>query len=185
MELIVGFILVVLGIFAAALSRQLTDEFKAWTPWVIKHLVNHAVRRLAEEQRSRFAEEWLAHINELPGEIGKVIAALGFIFAAHRMSSRINVSKRASDILISILFVPYAAAMMLPIVILIKAGDGGPIFIERELTWRSSGHTFRGLLLRIEGIKSTRTRRVLQRLALHRLPIFINVLRGDTTWSGF
>jgi hypothetical protein len=36
MELIISFIVVVLGIFAAALSRQLTDEFKAWTPWIIK-----------------------------------------------------------------------------------------------------------------------------------------------------
>jgi hypothetical protein len=36
MELIIGFGLGVLGIIAAAASRQLADEFKAWTPWIIE-----------------------------------------------------------------------------------------------------------------------------------------------------
>jgi hypothetical protein len=94
MELIISFIVVGLGIFAAALSRQLTDEFKAWTPWIIKHLVKGAVRRLAEQDRSRFEEEWLAHVNEIPGEVGKIIDALGFFYAAQRISLRISVPKR-------------------------------------------------------------------------------------------
>jgi hypothetical protein len=58
MEVIIGVMIVaVVGIFfGAVLSRQLTDEFEAWTQWIINHLVNRAVRRFAEEKRSRFEE---------------------------------------------------------------------------------------------------------------------------------
>jgi hypothetical protein len=63
MELIISVVIVaVVGIFAAALSRQLADQFEAWTQWIIHHLVNRAVRRFADEERSRFEEEWLAHV---------------------------------------------------------------------------------------------------------------------------
>ncbi len=79
MELIIGFIVIVIGILGTALSRQLTDECKAWTPWLIKYFINRAINKLHEEERDRFAEEWLAHVNELPGEVGKIIAALGFL----------------------------------------------------------------------------------------------------------
>ena len=58
MELmIIGVIVAVVAIFAVALSRELTDGFEAWTQWIIDHLVNRAVRRFAEEERSRFEEE--------------------------------------------------------------------------------------------------------------------------------
>src|SRR6266851_8947551 len=132
MELIMGFIVAVLGILAAVLSRQLTDEFKAWTPSIIKHLVNRAVRRLPEEERSRFEEEWLAHVNELPGEVAKIIAALGFLSAARRMSLRISVAKRVLDVGVSIILLLWMAPVMLPIALIIKVQDGGPISIKRD-----------------------------------------------------
>src|ERR1700751_4821393 len=98
MELILGVILGVLGIIAAAVSRQLTDEFKAWTPWITRRLIRRAARRLPDEQRDRFEEEWLSHLNEIPGEVGKVIAALGFVRASRRMSPGVTAIKRVSDI---------------------------------------------------------------------------------------
>ena len=98
MELIIGFGLGVLGIIAAAASRQLADEFKAWTPWIIERLVKHAVRTLPEAWRDRFEEEWLSHIRETPGEVGKIMAAFGFLFAARQMSSPIIFPKRCLDV---------------------------------------------------------------------------------------
>jgi hypothetical protein len=184
MELIVGVMIVaVVGIFAAALSRQLTDEFEAWTQWIINHLVNRAVRRFAEEERSRFEEEWLAHVNELPGKIDKIIAALGFLSNARRISPAISVAKRFSDVGASIFLLFLCAPTMLWIAILIKMQDRGPILTKREQKW--NGKTVSAFTFRTEGFtgRCTPIGRILRHLKLDEVPTLINVLRGDMTMS--
>jgi hypothetical protein len=96
MELIIGFLLAVLGMIAAAVSRQLADEFKAWIPWITKHLVRRAVRKLPEDQRSRYEEEWSSYLVEVPGELGKLVAALGFAQASRCMALGVTPVKRAA-----------------------------------------------------------------------------------------
>lgn len=110
MGLIGVFFLAVLGIFGAAISRQLTDEFKAWTPWFINYLIQSAVRQLPENQRERFSEEWQSHVDEIPGEVGKLCVAFGYLQASWKMSRGLAddifyaVSKRAVDIAFSALW---------------------------------------------------------------------------------
>lgn len=74
-----------MALIATFLSRLLADEFKAWNPHIVQHLIQYAVSRLPEGQRSRYEEEWASHINEIPGEIGKLFTATGFLFATRRM----------------------------------------------------------------------------------------------------
>jgi hypothetical protein len=74
------------GIFATAVSRQFADEFKAWTPRLIRHVIQRAVGRLPENQRQRFTEEWHSHVDEIPGEVGKLFVAFGFLRASSKMS---------------------------------------------------------------------------------------------------
>jgi hypothetical protein len=73
-------------IMLSATGRQVSDEFKAWTPHLAAKLVHSAVFVLPAEERERFAEEWLSHIDEIPGEVGKLVAAVGFIIAARRIA---------------------------------------------------------------------------------------------------
>jgi hypothetical protein len=80
------FFFALFGIFATAVSRQLADEFKAWTPRLIKYFIQRAVRQLPESQRKRFTEEWESHVDEIPGEVGKLIVAFGFLRASSKMS---------------------------------------------------------------------------------------------------
>jgi hypothetical protein len=80
------FFFALFGIFATAISRQLADEFKAWTPRLIKYFIQRAVRQLPESQRKRFTEEWQSHVDEIPGEVGKLIVAFGFLRASSKMS---------------------------------------------------------------------------------------------------
>jgi hypothetical protein len=74
------------GVLGAALSRQCGDEFKAWVPWIIKLLLQRAIARLPQGQRERYAEEWRSHLDQIPGEIGKLIVAIGLLSAARKMS---------------------------------------------------------------------------------------------------
>jgi len=88
-------IMTIVGIFAAASSRILADEVKAWSPRLTKRLIALAVRRLPENQRERYSEEWLSFIEEIPGEIGKVVAALGLICAGVRIGLASRMEGRA------------------------------------------------------------------------------------------
>src|SRR5690242_13498621 len=84
-----GLILTFLGLVAVAvLTRVLTDEFKAWTPWLVEQLIRIAVSNLDDQLRSRMSEEWRSHITETPGDLGKLIVACGFVRAAHQMGGK-------------------------------------------------------------------------------------------------
>lgn len=83
--------IIVIGVFigsvlAAALSSLCVDEFKAWLPWAINFFIERAVASLPEDSRERYGEEWRSHVSEIPGAIGKLIAAVSLLWAARRMS---------------------------------------------------------------------------------------------------
>jgi hypothetical protein len=184
MELIIGLGLAVLGIIAAAASRQLADEFKAWTPWIIERLIKRAVRKLPEDWRDRFEEEWLSHIHETPGEVGKLMAALGFLFAARQMSSPIIIPRRFLDILAALVSLFFVGPLLLWIAIAIKVEDGGPIFVAgaiRGPNGRQSFSQFRTISLGATA-GHTRVGRFIRSVGLDKLPGLINVLRGEATF---
>ncbi len=83
MALITGLGLIAVSILTAALSRILAEEMSAWNPSIVRSLIKFAVGRLPEGRRERFQEEWQSHVNEVPGQIGKFLVALGFLFAAY------------------------------------------------------------------------------------------------------
>jgi hypothetical protein len=85
-ELISLIALGILSLIAAASSKLVADEFKAWLPSVINHLIGWAIRSLPEDKRERYAEEWQSDIDETPGEIGKLIVGLGLLPAAWKLS---------------------------------------------------------------------------------------------------
>jgi hypothetical protein len=91
---LIGVFIFVLGILATAVSRQLADEFKAWTPRLIKYFIQRAVRQLPESQRKRFTEEWQSHVDEIPGEVGKLIVAFGFLRASSEISRGLTNAER-------------------------------------------------------------------------------------------
>jgi len=96
-DLIGAILAAIAGILVTAFSKQLADEFKAWMPRLVAAVIQCAVRRLREDQRDRYAEEWRSHIDETPGEIGKLIVGLGLLLAAWKLS-RITPNPRAPQI---------------------------------------------------------------------------------------
>lgn len=82
MDLILAIVSGAGAIVGAVLVKVIADDAKEWTPWVTRHLLDGAVRRLPEGQRERYAEEWAAHLAEVPGVVGKLAVALQFQIAA-------------------------------------------------------------------------------------------------------
>lgn len=76
---------ILVGVVVGGLGQQAADEFKAWTPSIVKRLIRHSSRRLPKSLRSRMEEEWSAHAADVPGEVGKLACALGFLFASYRI----------------------------------------------------------------------------------------------------
>jgi hypothetical protein len=72
----------VLAVITSIFSRQVADELKAWTPWLVRWFVERSVLRLPAELRDRYKEEWSSHVQEIPGEVGKLLVAAGFLRAA-------------------------------------------------------------------------------------------------------
>jgi len=74
------------SIVLAALSSLLVDEIKARTPTIVRKLIAIAVGQLPKSQRERFDEEWRSHTDDVPGPLGKIVTASGFLVAAYRLS---------------------------------------------------------------------------------------------------
>ena len=70
------------AIVSAAVVKVIADDAKEWTPWITRRLLDIAVRRLPNGQRERYAEEWAAHLAEVPGVVGKMAVSVQFRIAA-------------------------------------------------------------------------------------------------------
>jgi hypothetical protein len=87
---LVAFLCVIGGILASALSNQVADEFKAWTPWLTNRLIEFSVSRLPQNLKERYREEWSRHVEDTPGQVGKIAVAAGFLKASQTIGWRIK-----------------------------------------------------------------------------------------------
>lgn len=184
------------GILSSAVARLLAGEIEAWMPWLVERRINKAVARLPEDQRERFGEEWRSHVNEIPGQIAKVVAALGFSFAAWKMASILKIErsrglvfdtlKRTVDVFLSVAFLLLLAPMLLIVGLSIKLGSTGPV-ISREMRTGLNGRQFEYYRFRttvVDGSKVTALGKFLRKVSFDEFPVFINVLRGDMSLVG-
>lgn len=86
---------VIIAIIIATIAKFLADEFREWITWLPKKLISLASLRFqANELQKRYEEEWLAHLNDCPGSLGKLGHALGCLSAAiHENSSILSISR--------------------------------------------------------------------------------------------
>lgn len=194
------------GIFGAALSRLLADELKGWSSWLVKHVFRTAISRLPEDQRERFAEEWRSHLDEVPGEIGKLVVALGLWSAArkmtlilqpeHRGTQVARIWKRILDLAISCTMLLFCAPLFVLIAVAIQLESPGPALIRRRRTGLDGKkfrmYTFRTTAKTLPDMSEpsrprwrvTRVGHLLRLADLDRLPSLVNVLRGDMALVG-
>ncbi|HUV70703.1 MAG TPA: hypothetical protein VMW15_13640 [Terracidiphilus sp.] len=73
---------VVVALLIAIVAPLAADELKAWSGWLQVKLRRSAVAMLPVERRDRYDEEWASGIEEVPGEIFKIIYSMGLSRAA-------------------------------------------------------------------------------------------------------
>lgn len=94
MGVIIGISIFVGGILASIVLGLLVDDTKEWLKWAIDRLIQRAVRRLPQSYQSRLSEEWQSHINEIPGQLGKLVGAFGLIVASIRIKKVVILRRR-------------------------------------------------------------------------------------------
>lgn len=127
----IGLVAIASVVVAAVAHALLVDEARAWLPHVSRWLVRRAARRLPEEQRERYEEEWLA---ELASWSDRPISAVGK--AAH-IRSRARAMRLsldgyepqvpAIDRLLAGLALVCVGPLMGLIAIAIRLGSPGPV----------------------------------------------------------
>jgi hypothetical protein len=182
MALITAIFLFLVGSLGTAVSRLLTDEFKAWIPWIVQRVIRRAIARLTPPLRERFEEEWQSHINELPGEIGKLKTALGCLTAARKMTLAAKAGHRSVAVsrflnrFGGVILLVYSAPLML-IISLVALVSTGSVFTATEHV--VNDRKFKRLRFSASG----RLEKYLLRTKLNELPSLINVVRGETPLS--
>lgn len=148
MGLIIVALLGMLGVFGAVCSKLLADEFKAWAPSVTAKIIAAAVRKLPTPKRERFSEEWASHVQQVPGDIGKIAAACGCLVAAWKIAEGpFDARKRALDVALATWTILFEAPVLIIVACLIAADSPGPIF-SRQTRIGRNGKPFQSLKFR-------------------------------------
>ncbi len=99
-----------LALLLSVLAKFLADEAKEWVAWLPNILIRWAARRFRSGQKDRIEEEWLAHANDLPGNLAKLSHALGCVATAVRVT---NAVAEALAIVLLLIFAPIFTVLFL------------------------------------------------------------------------
>jgi hypothetical protein len=75
-----------IDIVIAAATSIVTRELSAHVEPMAKWIIGKAARRLPADDRDRFREEWLAHLDETPGTLRKLWHAVGCHLGAAKVA---------------------------------------------------------------------------------------------------
>lgn len=73
------------ALLGTILIGLVTDEVLCWIPRLSRRLIEASCRRLKNELGDRYREEWLAHLDDIPGRLGKLFFAVDTFRASYRI----------------------------------------------------------------------------------------------------
>ncbi len=150
--------MVLVSLFIAIFAPLIADEVKAWSGWLNKQFRRKAVAKLPVGCRERYDEEWESGLEEIPGEIFKLIHSVGLLCAAYRIRGAVLKSsgvsetplaplKRLFDIAFSSVALLSFAPMLLLIAAAVRLESPGPAFVFSERIGKK-GRVFRSVKFR-------------------------------------
>jgi hypothetical protein len=75
-------------IFLSVVASLLVAEGMDWLPWLTIFVIRMAARRLPEDVRSRYQEQWSADAEAIPGKLARLVWAIDLIRASYKMASK-------------------------------------------------------------------------------------------------
>lgn len=197
---VTGFILTVI---AGMLGALLRSEIEAWAPPLARRLIGLAVRMSPPEMRDRLREEWSAYVEQVPGYVGKVIAATGFVRAARaipgvsgELAPKSQLRKRMFDLVVAVPGALFLLPLFLFVASFIRLDSRGPALF-RQVRMGSAGrpfyvYKFRSMTIELAeesdhhagDARITRVGRFIRWTYIDELPQLLNVIKGDMTLVG-
>jgi lipopolysaccharide/colanic/teichoic acid biosynthesis glycosyltransferase len=179
-----------LALLCAAFAQVLADEFKAWRPKLSEFLIKIAVKRLPGIDRSRYEEEWQAYLDEIPGDLSKLVIALGFVLAAWRsVASQGELDyKRGFDLFNTLVTLLVISPVLVLVLAATRLSGAGPLLIPQTALGKGGipfqKYRFRTMRVTSKGVDVTTVGRFLRWTSIEELPVLLNVLRGDMSMVG-
>ena len=129
-------------IIAGGIIQLMLAELFAWFPWLAARLISRAANSLPEKSRTRYADEWLAELDAVPGlGLSQLLFAcrvllhapatrLALASGAPRL--RVLAVKRSFDIVLSVLILVLMAPVLAAIALAVKLNSHGPVLLREE-----------------------------------------------------
>jgi hypothetical protein len=182
MEYLVLFVVAAVSLIGAAFSKLLADEFKAWAPTIVSSILAIAVKVLPLSQRDRAAEEWTSHVNELPGDLSRVVFAVGCIIAALKVGGwPFRMGRRTLDVVIAVSAILFLLPGLGVLFVITKMTWPGQPALVKEPRIGLGGRKFLAYKFRTSPVSTATERigRMMRRLSFDELPQLLNVLKGQ------
>lgn len=200
----------ILVIVTGVIASLIANELLAWAPRLSRLLLRRAIKRLPEDLRPRYDEEWNAELQHIPGRLGQVAFALGAQRAASTLlksENHQNVSdavdwliREARDRIVAGALIFLQIPLLSLLALFVWLGGPGPIFVRRKFYCVSGKdifllkfRTFRFLdydAQRVFKNPPITTEnlipfgRFMRYTRLDNLPILFNLVRGDIRLFG-
>lgn len=136
-------------VVTAVLVPMLVNEFTDWLPWFAARMIRAAARTLPPTVRMRYAAEWLAELDAVPGgNLSKIVFAARVCIGARATAAaygapslKFAVTKGLFDKVAAASALVVLAPLFTAAMIAIWATDRGPVFVRQTMIGKD-GHTF-------------------------------------------
>jgi len=178
------------SILVSIIIAILTEETLGWMPHLAKWLVRQNAKHLPSHLTERCEEEWLAHLEQIPGRVSKLLFAIDTYRASYKISHEYLLPSKSYWVtffirLFDLSFAFFVLILSLPtfilILLLLKTENPKSPLFTRQTRVGQNNKEFELLKFRVD---SSWVGFYLRKYSLNELPQILNILKGDLSLIG-